>query len=824
MLDRLSRSSSSLVTASLPAARPSTAAPRDRRYTWMATLALAALAALPLLAEAQGRLITPPCNAPPPPRCRPDADCAIPVQAVCGPTLVRLTSDVKIALGDRVLRYEVTEVFKNTGPRVAEADYVFPLPAGAAFEDLKLSINGELVAGETMSADKARGIYEEIVRRQRDPALVEWMGSGMLRARIFPIAPGEEKKVVVRYQSVAQREGDALRIDYRRGTDPNGSGAQLQRGAVRATHSVPPGTGRDVPQGEDGEWSSVQFAYQPGSNYGEPYSPTHTLRTRNEGRLRSVEARGSASELTILLPLRRANSAALSVLAHNPDRDRGFALITITPPATTRRSVPRDLTFVVDVSGSMAGRKLEQAKAAGRALLETLRPEDRFRIIDFSTDVRSFRDGWASGTDGNLAEARRYLASLRAEGSTNISGALEEALQRGRSTERLPLVVFVTDGEPTVGERNPDAIAALAARQRGDARVFAVGVSADVNATLIEQLAVEGHGTAHFVRDSESVERTVSLLARRLSTPVLTNVRLRVDGVRLSQVLPAGALDVFAGQDLVVLARYNGDGRATVLLEGESADGPVTWSTQASFPAQSRENPFVARLWAAQRVGWLAAEKRKRGSSTEMDAEIRSLGERYGIPTEFSSYLVVEPGMQVAANNGRVGGRQDVVVTGSATAASGARPVKRASARDAAADAAAPAALAAPAPSANEARFEAAKAAAAQREMKSVSEMDARSRDDGATERTLGSRRFALVSGVWTDARYTASMRTVTVKPFSPAYFALVQRFPDLAAPFALGERVVVAGKSVAVAIAPDGTTAVSTLDAAAIDAIARNW
>jgi len=207
-----------------------------------------------------------------------------------------------------------------------------------------------------------------------------------------------------------------------------------------------------------------------------------------------------------------------------------------------------------------------------------------------------------------------------------------------------------------------------------------------------------------------------------------------------------------------------------------------------------------------------------------MDAEIRSLGERYGIPTEFSSYLVVEPGMQVAANNGRVGGRQDVVVTGSATAASGARPVKRASARDAAADAAAPAALAAPAPSANEARFEAAKAAAAQREMKSVSEMDARSRDDGATERTLGSRRFALVSGVWTDARYTASMRTVTVKPFSPAYFALVQRFPDLAAPFALGERVVVAGKSVAVAIAPDGTTAVSTLDAAAIDAIARNW
>jgi len=733
---------------------------------------------------------------------------------VCGPTLVRLTSDVKIALADRVLRYEVTEVFKNTSHAVAEADYVFPLPAGAAFEDLKLSINGELVAGETMSADKARGIYEEIVRRQRDPALVEWMGSGMLRARIFPIAPGEEKKVVVRYQSVAEREGDALRIDYRRGTDPNGSGALLQ-GGQRPPRTVPAG---DASAGEDGEWSRVHFVYQVGPNYGEPYSPTHTLRSRGEGRLREVEARGSASDVTILLPLRRANAAALSVLAHAPEGERGFALVTITPPAAARRSMPRDLTFVVDVSGSMAGRKMEQAKAAGRALLETLRPEDRFRIIDFSTDVRSFRDGWTAASSSNLAEARQYLTSLRAEGSTNISGALAEALTRDRSSERLPLVVFVTDGEPTVGERNPDAIAAMAASRRGSSRLFPVGVSADVNAGLIEQLAVEGRGTAHFVRDSESVERAVSLLARRLSTPVLTNVRLRAEGIRLSQVLPAGELDVFAGQDLVVLARYEGDGRATLRLEGESVDGPITWSTEANFPERSRENPFVARLWAAQRVGWLAAEKRKRGGTSEMDQEIRSLGERYGIPTEFSSYLVVEPGMQVAGAQGRRDSAQPApAVPADLQTAARARPVLS----DLVATAGAGAAASTPA-RANEARFEAAKAAAAQREMKSVGELDESERS--ANQRRLGNRLFTLVNGVWTDARYTQRMRTVTVTPFSPAYFALLNRLGDLAAPFALGDRVVVAGRNVAIALAADGTTGVERLDAAALEAVVRDW
>jgi len=834
MLSRFRRFAPSGATAATATAASSAATARDRTL-WpllSALAALAALAVLPLLAEAQGRLISRPCaSPPPPPRCGPENDCVRPMQVVCGPTLVRLTSDVKIALADRVLRYEVTEVFKNTGHGIAEADYVFPLPAGAAFEDLKLSINGELVSGETMTADKARGIYEEIVRRQRDPALVEWMGSGMLRARIFPIAPGEEKKVVVRYQSVATREGDALRVDYRRGTDPNGSGALAARAGGRAP-GVPSNVRQhpDAEEGEGGEWSRVTFVYQPGANYGEPYSPTHTLRTRSDGRLRAVEARGAASDLTILLPLRRTNSAALSVLANNPDGDRGYALITVTPPATSRRTVPRDLTFVVDVSGSMRGRKLEQAKAAGRALLETLRPEDRFRIIDFSTDVRAFRDGWSAGTDDNLDDARRYLSGLTAEGSTNISGALEEALQRGRSNDRLPLVVFVTDGEPTVGERNPDAIAALAARQRGEARLFSVGVSADVNATLIEQLAVEGRGTAHFVRDSESVERAVSLLARRLATPVLTGVRLTVDGVRLSQVLPAGPLDVFAGQDLVVLARYQGDGRATVRLTGESVDGPVTWSTEARFPERSRDNPFVARLWAAQRVGWLAAEKRKQGGSTEMDAEIKSLGERHGIPTEFSSYLVVEPGMQLAGNGLAA---RDTRTSPNVGAVAGGRVDRRSPPSPAAgADlqsvtvtgASAPAAPSRRAATSNEARFEAAKAAAAQRQMTSLSEMDDQARERSATERTVGSRRFALVNGVWTDAAYTTAMRTVTVKPFSAAYFSLVQRFPELAEPFALGERVVVAGKGVAIALAATGSTAVESLDAAAIDAIARNW
>lgn len=740
------------------------------------------VAVITATAGAQGRLIPRPCAPPIPPPCHEGrcADIAVrPCLVANG--IVRTSSVVRVDMVNRVLRYEVTETFLNTGGGLGEADYLFPLPAGSAFEDLKLSINGELVSGETMNAAEARRIYEDIVRRQRDPALVEWMGAGLLRARIFPINPGEEKRVVVRFQSVAQREGDALRVDYVRGTDPSARPGQVPQV-------------RDLGRAGDDVEAANEFilTYDDARDYGAPYSPTHRLRVRDRGSRKSVMASGDGREVTILLPLRRASVAAVSVLTHRPDADDGFALITITPPPASGRTTPRDVTFVIDVSGSMQGEKLDQAKAAGRALLASLGRADRFRLIDFSTDVHTFRDGFLPATAENVRAAGRYLDDLRAAGSTNISGALQEALDTHHDRDRLPLVVFLTDGEPTVGERNPEAIASMAARHRGEARLFTVGVSADVNSILIERLAVEGRGTAHFVRLGEDIERPVSLLASRLTNPVLTDVRVRVDGIRLSRVLPNGPIDLFAGQDLVVLARYDGDGDATVRIDGRGIDGRTSWSSRASFARRATGNAFVPRLWAAQRIGWLAAEKRRGGGSSEMDAEIKSLGVRYGIPTEFSSYLVVEPGMDVARRDQAASG--GLVPNGNPAAAPApAMGLARSKVATAQAGLAGP--------SANEARFEAARQAAEQREAKSLADMES----SAPGVRQAGNRQFVLRGSVWTDQRYVPTVKTVQVKAFSPLYFELLARLDGLRDALALGERVLVAGRSVAIQVGPAG-------------------
>ena len=743
--------------------------------------------ALSATAGAQGRLVPRPCPQPTPPPCR-DGRCAeITPNPPCiaNNAIVRTSSTVRVEMVNRVLRYEVSETFVNTGRGLGEADYLFPLPAGSAFEDLKLSINGELVSGETMNANEARRIYEDIVRRHRDPALVEWMGAGLLRARIFPINPGEEKRVVVRFQSIAQREGSALRVDYVRGTEP----ASQNNGVMPLVRERPDEFG------EPEVANSFSLTYEDSREYGTPYSPTHRLSVRDRGGRKQVIASGDAREVTILLPLRSVSTASVSVLTHRPDSDPGFALITITPPSSSARATPRDLTFVLDVSGSMRGEKLQQAKAAGHALLSSLSRADRFRLIDFATDVNSFRDGFVPATPENIRAARRYLDALRAEGSTNISGALEEALDARADGERLPLIVFLTDGEPTVGVRNPDEIAAIAARRRGDARLFTIGLSADVNSSLIERLAVEGRGTAHFVRAGEDVERPVSLLASRLTNPVLTSVRVSVDGVRLMQVLPAGPIDIFAGQDLVLLARYEGDGNATVRIDGRSSDGRVSWNSRAEFSRRTRQNAFVPRLWAAQRIGWLAAEKRRNGGNREMDDEIKSLGEQYGIPTEFSSYLVVEPGMDVARRAQDV--RSARINPAFATSVG-------------AADGSAVPPAAAPAPTANEARFEQGRQAALQRETKSLAAIDSMAPVQQGMKQ-IGPRQFTQQGKVWVDQHYAAKQRLVQVKAFSPLYFELLNRLDGLKEALTIGEEVIVAGKSVAIQVGPAGLERMTT-------------
>jgi len=504
--------------------------------------------------------------------------------------VVRISSNVRTRIDGRVAVVEVEEQFRNAGGGIAEGTYLYPLPGEAVFQNFSLWMGETEVRGEMMNAEQARGIYEEIVRRLRDPALLTLEGHGLIRARVFPIQPGETRRVVLRYTQLLQRAGDALRMRYAIGL----------RGAL-------PGTGfLDRAPNTPADRFTFRVTVPNADSYGTPYSPTHAITSRRNGDQLLITLDSAASgDVELFVPLRRG-LVGTSLVAHAPGGEDGYFMLLVSPAQEDDApALARDLTFVVDVSGSMSGDKIEQAKAALRQALNTLGGQDRFRLIAFSNRVTNFRDGFAAASPENLEAARRFVDGLQADGGTNIAGALDAALSATVAEERLPLVLFLTDGLPSVGEQAPERIAQNAGARIGRSRIFTFGVGHDVNTYLLDRLAQEGRGTAEYVAPEANVEAAVGALLNKIRHPALANLRIEHAPVELVQTYPSRLPDVFFGEELVIFGRYHGTGGGEIVVSGQRGGRTERFTVRADFPANQTANGFIPRLWASRRIGEL---------------------------------------------------------------------------------------------------------------------------------------------------------------------------------------------------------------------------
>ncbi|HEX4600806.1 MAG TPA: VIT domain-containing protein [Gemmatimonadales bacterium] len=672
-----------------------------------------------------------------------------------GGRVEKIRSAVDVQVTGRVARVSVEEWFRNTGPRLDEGSYLYPLPGEAVFSNFSLWQGDQELKGEPMDAAQARAIYEAIVRQKRDPALIELAGHGLVRARVFPINPGETRKITLRYTQLLDRAGDAWRFRYAAGTGPGAAGA------ARSFHLAVDSAGR----------------------FGDPYSPTHRVTvSRREDRVELTLADTSAAgDLELLLPLSRG-LVGMSVVTDQPAGEDGYFMLLVAPGrAAAAQSLERDLVAVLDVSGSMSGTKLEQAKAALVQLLGTLRPGDRFRLVTFGSGVRRYAEEWTAMSSDNLRAAGEWVRRLDTDGGTNIAGALAEAFARPPRAGALGVVVFLTDGMPTVGETDPERIADQAERGRGSFRVFAMGIGYDVNTYLLDRLTERARGVAQYIAPGGDIEQAVGSLATKLASPVMTDLALNGEGVELYDLQPQGLPDLFAGDELAVFGRVRGaeSGEHAVTVTGRRAGQPERFSTMARFGASALGGDYIAQLWAARKAGALSRELRLHGGNEEIVDELKRLALRYGILTEYTSYLVQEPNVVVRRQNWLAplaAARADQV---------GASAVLRAEAERRLANTAvlpAPAALA-------------------------DSASGGYARVSGRTER-IGGRLFVWHDSTWTDIGHADSLRVVTVEAFSDAYFALLRALPELTKPATLAPAVLVAGRRVSIKLAAGGKTA----------------
>lgn len=724
-------------------------------------------------------------------------------------SIVRTRTEVSVRVEGRVASVEVDEWFQNRGGGLGEGDYLYPLPGEAVFSGFSLFQGDEELRGETMDAGTARGIYEEIVRRNRDPALIELAGHGLLRARVFPINPGETRRITLRYTQVMPRAGDALHFRYLAGARNGGVDRRVEGSA---------GTPRPVP--EPGPLSFTLTAAD-GSGFRDPFSPTHELRVTRQGGGLTVRPAGTLSgDFALFLPL-ASGTVGMTLAAHRPSGEDGYFMLTLSPGQVRAAAVPRDLTVVVDVSGSMSGSKMTQARQALRQLLDTLEPRDRFRLIAFQSSVTSFAGGWTQATAAERERARRWIEDLRAEGGTNISGALEEAFRLPSPRERLPIVLFLTDGLPSVGERDPEQIARRAESSRGAARIFAFGVGYDVNTLLLDRLGSAGRGSTQYVQPGEDVEVAVATLAAKIRHPVLTDLEITDAPVRLREVYPAPLPDLFAGEELVILGRYTaveGERRGALVLTGRRNGQVERFSLAAAFPGHRAGNDYIARLWGSRKVGQLTRRLRLEGRNTELEREIRETALRYGLLSEYTAHLVQEP-MDRFTGRGRPARPVDVSApavsaegfTGVGVAGGTARGV--AGGTPQAARPAAP-----PPPVVGQAAVQASVRMRAREQAQSTADLaqleETAAAAGGGDARAVAGRRFALRSSVWTDVNLVEGTPVVEVEPFSRAYFDLLALAPELRPYWSTFERVTVAGQRVAIRVAPGGRAEIGRTEA----------
>ncbi len=583
---------------------------------WLFTMLVLALAATTAL-NADGFIVIPR-----PPRPGPTAHFPLEVTR----------HDVRVAIDGQLATTVVDQEFYNPNDSRLEGYYLFPLPPGAAIKDFSMWIDGRETRAELLDAAKARGIYEDIVRRLRDPALLEYDGRGVFKMRVFPIEPRSRKRIKISYHEVLERSNGTVSYFYPLGTEKFSARAIPEVSIVLDIHSESPLAGI--------------------------HCPTHPVEVSRPGRGRALvrySGRDVLPDSDFRLFFTPASGRlGFSLLAFRPSGQEGTFFLSVSPSFGGNGSeiAAKDITFVVDTSGSMAGRAMEQARNAMVYCLGRLNRGDRFDIIRFSTEAESLFQGLGPASAANLGRAKEFVAAWQAAGGTHCEEALKIALSEAGSAPKVPdeeagrsrVVVLVTDGKPTIGETADEALLRLV-RSSANARLrlFPVAIGSEINTHLLDGFAEQTRTFRTYIPMGEEIESGISRFYDKISSPVLSDVRLDISGsARTAQVHPRQLPDLYKGSTLTVVGRYHGAGAMTFTLRGKVNGRAEEFVFRADLPQESLDHDFLPPLWAARRVGYLLDQIRLHGENKELVDEVTRLARQYGIVTPYTSYLIVE--------------------------------------------------------------------------------------------------------------------------------------------------------------------------------------
>ncbi len=704
---------------------------------------------------------------------------------------------VNISIDNQYAKTEIDQIFGNEFNRDLEGTYIFPLPDDASISEFSMFADNERLDGKILEKSKAREIYESIVRQLKDPALLEYAGRNTFTARVYPIPANGEKRIQLSYSEIIKCDNGICEYTYPLETEKFSSKPlkeviiSIKLSSKQAIKTI--------------------------------YSPTHKISIKRIG---DYEAEVSYEENNIkpdkdfvLYWTVSEDDFGVNLLTYREKDKEGFFILLLSPrqEIAKEKILPKDIVFVLDTSGSMAGKKIEQAKNALKFIVNNLNEKDRFDIITFNTEIKKFEDRLVQVNSENRENALNFIDKIDAAGGTNIDDALLDSLKLfineeksaidpgcsqkaevnevcskvgyefdsnekkcaivkgagcidrppfgsleecqktcgNENSDSAKIIVFLTDGLPTVGVTETGRILGdVEGANKNKAKIFTFGVGYDVNTHLLDRISGQNKGTSEYVEPDEDIEIKVSGVYSKINSPVLSDVKLDFDGIEVYDIYPKEIPDMFKGSQLVVFGRYSGDGTITLKLTGKSLNKEKSYSYNLGFPKENVKNDFIPKLWASRKIGYLLDEIRLTGENKEIVDEIINLSIEYGIMTPYTSFLV-----DMDKNINRPAVREEARIMFNSIAAKS---------------------------------FSQTTGAGAVKTAQSMQEMQRSgiSQDGSEKVKSIGVKTFYNKEGIWIDNEYAESGQVTELNYGSDDYFRLLNENPEFGKYLSIGKNV----------------------------------
>jgi len=528
---------------------------------------------------------------------------------------------VTVDIRDQIARTMIEESFVNHTKNVLEGVFYFPLPQDASISGFAMWIGGEMVAADIVEKERAREIFETILREKRDPGLLEWTGGNIFKARIYPIPAHGEKRIRITYTQVLPKEGNSYRYNYSLKSE------LLKQNPLRELEL-------DVRISSNEQLASI-------------VCPSHMARIQKTSHAAQVEFSAQEyrpdQDFEVIVQTEHSKEE-ITVIPHMRD-DEGYFMVLLqdSKESDSRQlisdSEPVDLIIMADTSGSMTDSQLEIQRQFIAGLLESLSDKDSFNLLGFDVNARWAFPTKVPVTEKKLDEALAFLHKRGALGWTDLDLAFKEA---AASVDHNTNVIYIGDGIPTTGDADPIACAARLKRvYPGKGSFHAVAIGATFEQSVIKAIASMGSGSMRTVKSAGDAAGASEALLREITSPGMKDIEFNFTGVRIASVYPETVPNLASGRQQIILGRYLPEGervKASLKVTGTIDNKKVTREVAISFAKADKGNSFIPRFWARMHLDYLLEQ----GANAEIKNRIISLSENYQIMTPYTSFLVLE--------------------------------------------------------------------------------------------------------------------------------------------------------------------------------------